>query len=619
MATNNTIVAIVDSPQRAATPSSMIGAKSSSAPAHAAAPTTSIISDMGSFEAALAEGLLAEWRQLAADDPKSSLFQAPGWCLEWYRAYAANFSPFFISVRDGGRLVGVVPMAVDASSREFGFAGRSSADYRDILALPPYRRQVVDALLDAYQSGGFRNTLSVGWMDEASDTPALLREACIAAGLRSVERTHTCWRWFPPAPARPNGQKYLNWYKRHGAVRFEVIDSLERWREFRGDYFRQHSLRQLQTGREMAFDDPVRRRFYDALFSSPDMQSHVTGFFVNDRLVAAHFGPVWRSVLHLGPPAIRLEDEQRSPAVVLLSWIIQNAASLGLAGFDMTIGDTDFKRRLGNQRFELTMVDVYPTQLAFVRARSIRTVVGTVKKVVARLAGESTWKARVVPLVERAAVGLARIRERGPVQSLALAARALPLLVYERRVRMVYTLRKGGSVTDPSGLAGGETLEVHDNRPEDLLAWNGSSPDTAALIGQVARNYGRAHAANRTLHTLTSNGRLAGWGFSFLPEVSRELTELPSAGPGFEPGAVSLYDFHTLPGLRRRQLHQALLAEVVRRRFAEGAEIAYIMVLGTDRESREAIEGVGFCLWHREVSRRFCGRIVSADPSVSLS
>ena len=63
-------------------------------------------------------------------------------------------------------------------------------------------------------------------------------------------------------------------------------------------------------------------------------------------------------MLMLGPPSIRLEDEQRSPAVILLSWIIQNAESLGLKGFDLTIGDSDFKKRLGNQCVQLTMVEL---------------------------------------------------------------------------------------------------------------------------------------------------------------------------------------------------------------------------------------------------------------------
>jgi CelD/BcsL family acetyltransferase involved in cellulose biosynthesis len=574
--------------------------------------------DLAGLEVALAAGLLDEWRQLAEDDPKSSLFQAPGWPLAWYRTSAASFAPFVIEVRSDGRLVGLVPMSVERATGEFDFAGRSSADYRDILALPAHRGEVVAALVAAYRVGGYRNVLSVGWMDPASDTPELLASVCREAGLPVTSRTHPCWRWFPPPPAKPNGHKFLNWYKKHGTVRFEVIQTMEQWQSFREEYFLHHSLRQLQTGRGQAFDDPARRAFYDELFASPDVQSHVTAFYAGERLVAAHFGKVWRNVLHLGPPAIRLEDEQRSPAVVLLSWIIQNAESLGLAAFDMTIGDTDFKRRLGNRRFELTTVDVYPSQRAFVKARAVRGTVESVKAVVTRLGGASAWKARVLPLAERAGFALERLRERGVVRSIVLGAQALAHRVYERRVGLVFTVRPGAFITHSPKLAPGESWEVHDNRPEDLLAWNGASVGTAAIIGQVARNYGRTRSANRTLHTVLVNGRLAGWGFSYVPETDCELTETPGVRLQFEAGAVSLYDFHTIPEFRGRRLYQALLAEIVRRRFAEGAQVAYIAVLEANTASRVAIERVGFTVRYRNVSQGiFSGRIVTADRRAS--
>jgi hypothetical protein len=337
-------------------------------------------------------------------------------------------------------------------------------------------------------------------MDEGSDTPFLLRSVCDAAGLWLNTRTHPCWRWYPPAPARPNGHKFLNWYKKHGSVRFEVIKTGEQWRAFRDEYFLHHSLRQLQSGRGQAFDDPARRAFYDDLFESPDVQAHVTALYANDRMVAAHFGKVWRDVLHLGPPAIRLEDEQRSPAVVLLSWIIQNAASLGLAAFDMTIGDTDFKRRLGNRRFELTMVDVFPSRQAFLRFRASRLVVESAKSFVTRMGGENAWKGQFIPALERAGFACRRVRERGVLQSAGLAVRALGHRLYERRVGLVYTVRPNDYLTHAPTLGAGETWQVRDNCPEDLLAWNGDSAGTAAVIGQVARNYGRARRAANVAH-----------------------------------------------------------------------------------------------------------------------
>jgi GNAT superfamily N-acetyltransferase len=509
-------------------------------------------------------------------------------------------------------------MAVERETGHFDFAGGSSADYRDILALPTYRRDVVEALIAAYRGGGFRNVLSVGWIDEASDTPALLADVCRSAGLDHASRTHACWRWWPAPGEKPHGQRFLNRYLRQADVRFCRVASVEEWQRFRFPFFVQHSLRQLQAGRPMSMHDPQRQSFFDELFASPEAGAHVLALYVGDTLVAGHFGNVWRGVLHFGAPSFSLEEETRSPAVALLCWALQRRADLDFDAFDLTIGDTDFKRRLGNRRFELTTVDVYPDRASFLKVRTTRLAVESVKSVVVRVAGESAWKARVLPAAEQAGFAVRRVRERGLLRSAALGVEAIAHRVHERRVGLVYTVRPGQEVAHAPKLSAGESWEVHDNCPEDLLAWRGDSVGTAAIIGQVARNYGRARAAQRTLHTVMVDGRLAGWGFSYLPEAQAELTETPGVTLQFEPGAASLYDFHTIPEFRGRKLYQALLGEIVRRRFAEGVPVAYITVLEKNAASRVAIERAGFTLRRRTIYRTICsGRIHTIDPRVS--
>jgi len=316
------------------------------------------ITTLAALEAALASGLHDEWRGVIDADPLASLFQTSGWCMPWYRAYADAFEPYVIVVTAGSRTVGLVPMAGKRGSNELVFASHTMADYRDIVALPGYREQVVDALIGHYARGSFAGILQVGYLDPSSDTPALIQRVCARRGLRTVVRHQPCWRWFPPAPAKPSAQKFLNWYKRNGAVSFDVIESEPAWERFREEYYRQHTLRQIQAGRQTAFNDTRKAAQYEELFHSREVQSHVTAFSVDGKMLAGHFGYVWRGVLLLGPPSIRLEDEQRSPAVILLSWIIQNAESLGLKGFDLTIGDSDFKKRLGNQCVQLSMIDI---------------------------------------------------------------------------------------------------------------------------------------------------------------------------------------------------------------------------------------------------------------------
>ena len=564
---------------------------------------TTTIGSHEALDTALRTGLHDEWKALVANDPLASLFQTTGWCLPWYHAYADAFDPFVITVRENGQLIGLVPMTVERATRRLLFASDTMADYRDIVALPGHRAAVVDALIGAWLDGRFSNTLQVGFIDPASDTPRLMADACARRGLKHLVGHQPCYRWFPPA-GKPSAQKFLNWFKRQGDVSFDVVTSEDAWTRFRDAYYRQHSLRQVQAGRERAFDDPRRAALYEQLFHSTEIQPHATAFTLNGELLAGHFGFVWRDVLLLGPPSIHLEHEQRSPAVILLSWIIQNASQLGLSGFDLTIGDSEFKKRLGNQCVQLTTVEVFRSRWTYWTRLARKRVMDAVKSVVARVAGPDAWKTKVKPVGEALAHKALRAREEGILSTIKTLASTLVTAIAERRVGNVYVLEPSTLRAVEPRLTSPAAFEVHDNRVEDLLLWHGASLTTRSAITHAARSYARARNTNRTLHTVTIDGRLAGWGYSFYPTEPVQLTETPGATLAFPPQTVSLYDFHVVPEFRGRRIYEAFLAHVARSRFAEGAPRAYASALTSNLASRAGLERVGFRIVARNVHRR---------------
>jgi CelD/BcsL family acetyltransferase involved in cellulose biosynthesis/GNAT superfamily N-acetyltransferase len=527
----------------------------------AAAPVTSrAVTTLGELEDALAGGLSVEWASLVENDPSATLFQTAGWCLPWYRLYADSFDPYLILVTSGGRLVGLVPMAVDRAARTLVFASNTMADYRDVVALPGYRGQVVGELMRLYLDGRFANTLQIGWLDPASETLTLVEHLCARRGLRYTVRRQPCWRWFPPAPAKPSAQKFLNWYKRNGGASFDVIDSEPAWQRFREEYYRQHTLRQIQAGRQTAFDDTRKAALYDALFHSPDIQPHVTAFVNGERMLAGHFGYVWRGVLLLGPPSIRLEDEQRSPAVILLSWIIQNAERLGLKGFDLTIGESDFKKRLGNQCVELSMVEVYANASAYYLDAARDATVNAAKRAVERAAGPDTWKTRIKPAAEALQFEAARAAELGVTGAVRALATTAARGIYDSGLRRTYAFTPESIATNNAAAPlGGDVLR--ENAIEDLLLWKGTSPSVQAAMTACARTYARFRNTGHTFYALVSDGALAGWCYASSGEI---------------------HDAFVLPELRGTPAALNLLRGVAQRRFAEGAPEVRLTLSGRD-------------------------------------
>jgi CelD/BcsL family acetyltransferase involved in cellulose biosynthesis/RimJ/RimL family protein N-acetyltransferase len=579
--------------------------------------STRLVRTLEALETELSKGLLSKWLELMDADPLASVFQGPGWCLSWYRSYFDHYEPIVLLVEAEDRLLGLVPLAVEHSSRRLDFASGSSADYRDIVARAGARRAVVEALVNLFVEGDFVGPLQVGWMDPRSDSPELIKDICIAKNLKSVVRQQPCWRWRPPAPERPSGKKFLNWYQRHGTVEFRRIDNSEQWTAFRDTFYTHHSLRQLQSGRKITFTDQRRRDFYDALFNSPYIQSHVTGFFAADRMVAGHFGVVYRDELFLGPPSIRLEDEARSPAIVLLSWIIQNAQQEGLKEFDFTTGDSEFKKRLGSHCVTVTAIDVYDSRIRYRAVRARQHLVKVLKATVRRGLGDLAWKRTILPFSAMLRWKTLRVRELGVSGSIAAALRTVAALVYERRTGLMLKARPTDLQCVAPRLPDSTQWNVNKNSPEDLLKWSGTSMETRSRITETARGYGKAVGDGRLLHTLLVEDRLAGWGFSHRPSGPAGLSETPGASFSFPRNSASLYDYFIVPEFRGQKLYQALLSHVTAKYFAEGVEEVYIAVLEENEPSRIAIERVGFRTVHRNHYRSTFRRVKLQGESVN--
>ncbi|HEX8163313.1 MAG TPA: GNAT family N-acetyltransferase [Pyrinomonadaceae bacterium] len=556
------------------------------------------LTELSQIEAARGGGALAAWENLLSADPTGTLFQGPIWCLEWYRAYNERYQPRMLVVTCGGALAGLVPLAVERATGELVFASGIMSDYRDVLALPQHKQMVVEHLLRFYRAGNFPTPLRLGPMLPESNTVALARAACKRVpGANVIPRTHPGWRWWPTDNSaaefvkKKSVRQAIKHYQRQGEVRLERVESAAAWHEFKHEFFDQHSLRQMYAGRPVSFTDGMKQAFYESLIINNPADVHAVTLSVGGRIVAAHYGPVRDGVLYWGAPAFDIRETQRSPGLVLLAMIIQDAQRLGLRGIDLTIGVEEYKKRFSNSHVELPTVEIYGRRQYYAQVLRDRSVAGS-KLLVAKLRGPEAWdgiKARLDERVEQAR----RLPELGARESLARLTRRVANAVGERARWLTLIAAPSDLLPAEPVLGEGEVCSFNEDELRDLLRWQGASQETGREISARVRRAPDELRKGRTLHTVLVNGRLAGWGWSYWPQ-GPERIDVTQTELEFAPRSVSLYDFYTIPEYRGRRLYQALLTHILRTRFAEGAERAYIMVRDTNVASRKAIERVGF-------------------------
>lgn len=580
------------------------------------------------------DGALAGWDALAREDDAGNFFQSPAWCVEWYRCYAEEFRPHVVAVERGGALVGVVPLAVERATGRVVFAGDNMSDYRDVIAGPGHRAGVVSELLRELVAGRFPNRLRVGPLQPESETLALLPALAPGAGLRAVVRRHECWRlWFADCDVerlvgKESVRRRVNHFKRRGARALERIETAEEWAGVREEFFELHTLRQLRAGREVSFNGARKRAFYDALAERHAGSVHVRALRADGRLVAGHFGYLWRGALYWGAPAHDVGEEKNSPGLALLALLIRETAEAGLRGIDYTLGVEDFKRRFGTERAELPTVEIYTSASAYRAARlRDRAVIGA-----RRMAGDEVW-----PRVARLAGAARDARSRGAVETfsrLARAARRAMGAAAEELIFIATPATFDGARRQPSPTGAGVVIAKNELR--HLARWDEVDAETLAAIASTLNAASERLREGGALYTALDGGRLAAWVWAADTHeggatqggaatktkrgddnaaaaiaasragdatvagarvAADDAVAAARAGDATDAGAggsrSEVFALYVLPQFRGAGVGRALLAHVLQEKFAAGVPAVQLRCAGGDAAVREAIESAG--------------------------
>jgi CelD/BcsL family acetyltransferase involved in cellulose biosynthesis len=544
--------------------------------------------------------LVRAWDDLLARDPSGHFYMGPTWCLVWYRCYADAYDPLIIVVRDGTQLIGLIALAHERSTGRLVFAGDRMSDYRDILSLDDRRAAVVAAMLPKVLSAAGGHLFALGPSQPHSRTWQHVEEWARHFGFWTIVRRHPCWRLrldLPNVLAGLNRRKTVRqgfrYYERAGGITFRRIVDPEEWQRLSGEFFTQHSMRQIYAGRPVTFTDPRKQVFYTQLFLAAPRESHFSCLWTAGRPIAFTFSFNWRGSLANGAPAVDILESKRPLGALHLAATARHGVETGeYQEVDLTIGDSAFKARFGTLQRQLATVYVYARPRQYFTARMRDGGIGLLKWTVGRVSSTAdAWDefkerlGRLQRLVERA-------RAAGMTGIASGVVRRGARLLYTRYDACVYVVHPGRLTASSRDLTSEAAYVFKQDRIDDFLRLDGV-PDEERTI-HVRSAVGRLEAGHH-LHTMLFKGRLAQLGWSHRAKEPPHIPETGSRLP-VQAGGELLYEWFTVPDMRGRGLCVANLVCATRRLFDSGATAAYIVVERRNHAARRAIERVGFRL-----------------------
>jgi CelD/BcsL family acetyltransferase involved in cellulose biosynthesis len=300
--------------------------------------------------------LLGEWWQLWRQCKTATPFQSPAWLLPWWRAFAPG-ELCVVVVRRGGRLVGLAPCYVEATSVERRVLplGVSVSDYLDILIDPEAPKATRSALVRQLAGAAWDRC---EWV-ELEPQACALALPCPPGCLDTIKTAQSC----PvlPLPANPEqlfrvipkGQRRdvrqsQNRLARRGRLCI-VRPQAASARQLLAELVRLHQARWESRGQRGVLSDQRVISFQHAAVSDL-LAAGLVRFYLlelSGAVAAIYYGFMHanRAYAYLGgfDPAFAFE----SPGTVLLDHAIREAVREGAQEFCFLRGQEAYKYRWG--------------------------------------------------------------------------------------------------------------------------------------------------------------------------------------------------------------------------------------------------------------------------------
>jgi CelD/BcsL family acetyltransferase involved in cellulose biosynthesis len=342
------------------------------------------------------------WRELA--EARGNAFVTPEWFRSWWRHRDSSASALVVAVRSNGRLVGVMPLALDSSRRPraIRFAGAAIGDRFHPAATVEAEDAVAQAAVRILEQQGFdRRMLLLEHIDSSRDWWRQMRAAS-SRRLATVEQQHAKLPYI--------SLKGLDW-ERYLASRTRNFRSQVRRREraLRREHrvevrpatqetlaadlstlFDLHALRWRGRGRS-SLEAAGAKAFLNDFAQAAQRRGwlRLRILEVDDAATAAFLG--WRigNTYAYYQSGFDPQWSGMSVGIVQMALTVRSAIEEGAAEFDMLLGSEDYKRRFTNAD------------------RSVQTVIFTEARRPTSLlvAGEAMARRYGRPLIERRGLG----------------------------------------------------------------------------------------------------------------------------------------------------------------------------------------------------------------------
>jgi CelD/BcsL family acetyltransferase involved in cellulose biosynthesis len=322
-----------------------------------------------------------EWGALLKMSSSKCIFLTHEWLFTWWKHFAAGRSLFILTVRDNGKLVGILPLALTRAhysrmiprSLQFLGSGLIGSDYLDAIVSPGAENEVGAAFSEHLFRLGIVLHLS-----STPRAPSIVRQLSAhlcGRGWTLVDTaTNVCpyirlsgQTWAGYLSSLGSSQRYnfnrrlKNLQKNH-TLTIENARTPEQAQPALDIVIRLHRLRWTVKGESEAFNDAntvaFHREFVDLAAAEGWLRILVTR--IDGMPAAALYGWRYGETFYFYQSGFDPEWSRQSIGLVTMGLAIQSAIEEGAGEYDFLHGAEEYKSHWASETREIGRLELYP-------------------------------------------------------------------------------------------------------------------------------------------------------------------------------------------------------------------------------------------------------------------
>lgn len=327
-----------------------------------------------------------QWKHLALSTKGFTKLQEPEFVITWYSEYMEEYEPVLIITMDAGLPIAMMCLAWDKNRDILTHAGEKNAEYHGWLSKSGVEIQFLEKALILVRQKFSITQWKWGWIPPGFDGEQLRRITSDGIFANVEQRPSLIWDLTNPQKLQKTKKnrsfrsKY-NRLKKRGNIKFRIISCPKELGLILETASSQCDFRQEAINDIRPFaDNPKKIPFNAALLKYPGT-IHASGIWLDDKLLAFHFGICDDKRVCLGTSSYDPSESKYSPGSLLMVELADSLTEQGFEILDLTPGTDGYKERYANDSQELYRPSFYFSAKSIIKARVKYTAINVFLKI----------------------------------------------------------------------------------------------------------------------------------------------------------------------------------------------------------------------------------------------